>query len=316
MIKPEKRKAIYVLFENGMPIRDISRQLRVNRNTVRSIIRQRGIEPERDRNDRIRIDSELLNRLYGECEGFIQRIHEKLLEEENIQVGYSTLSRMIRDLGLGQRNKNRCSRVPDEPGAEMQHDTSKYHLVIGDKKLWVIGSLLYFRYSKRRYVKFYRSFNRFRMKCFFHEALTHFGYTAQVCVIDNTNLARLRGTGKNAIMTREMEEFSRRYGFEYICHEVGHANRKAGNERGFYTVETNFFPGRKFETMEDLNQQAHEWATIRIKNRPMSKTGLIPAKAFEYEKPYLKKLPPFVPEPYRCHKRQTDQYGCLNIAGV
>ena len=315
MIKPEKRKAIYLLFENGIPIRDISRQLRVNRNTVRAIIKQQGIEPEIARDDRIRIDSELLYRLYSECEGFVQRIHEKLLEEEGIQVGYSTLTRMIRDLGLGQRNKKRCGRVPDEPGAEMQHDTSKYHLAIGDKKLWVIGSLLYFRYCKRRYLKFYRSFNRFRMKCFFHEALTHFGYTTTVCVIDNTNIARLRGTGKNVIITREMEEFSRRYGFDYICHEVGHANRKAGNERGFYTVETNFFPGRCFETMEDLNQQAHDWATIRIENRPMSKTGLIPVKAFEYERPYLKKLPPFVPEPYRCHKRQTDQYGYISFDG-
>src|SRR4030042_233710 len=142
-----------------------------------------------------------------------------------------------------------------------------------------------------------------------------FGYTAVVCVIDNTNIARLCGTGENAIMTRKMEEFSRRYGFEYICYEVGHSNRKAGNERGFYTVETNFFPGRRFETMEDLNQQAFEWITIRTDNRPMSKTGLIPSKAFEYEKPYLKKLPPFVPEPYRSHKRQTDQYGYISFDG-
>src|SRR4030042_3803404 len=72
MINPEKRKAIYLLYENGMPIRDISRQLRVNRNTVRSIIKQRGIEPETARDDRIQIDSELLYRLYGECEGFIR----------------------------------------------------------------------------------------------------------------------------------------------------------------------------------------------------------------------------------------------------
>src|SRR2546422_7977994 len=34
-----------------------------------------------------------------------------------------------------------------------------------------ISSLLYLRYSKRRYLRFYRMFNRFRMKCFLHEAL-------------------------------------------------------------------------------------------------------------------------------------------------
>lgn len=79
------------------------------------------------------------------------------------------------------------------------------------------------------------------MKCFLHEALVYWGYAAGTCIIDNTNLARLRGTGKNAVIVPEMERFARQYRFKFVCHEKGHANRKAGNERGFYTVETNFF---------------------------------------------------------------------------
>ncbi len=39
------------------------------------------------RSDKRQIDAALLERLYRECEGWMQRIHEKLLEEENIQVG-------------------------------------------------------------------------------------------------------------------------------------------------------------------------------------------------------------------------------------
>ena len=150
----------------------------------------------------------------------------------------------------------------------MQHDTSPYPLTIGEKQVRVVGSLLYFRYSKVRFLKFYRAFNRFKMKCFLHEALTFWGYTAGICIIDNTNLARLRGSGKNAVITPEMEKFAEEYGFEFVCHEIGHANRKAGNERSFYTVETNFFPGRSFETLEDLNRQAFEWATVRMANMP------------------------------------------------
>ena len=188
----------------------------------------------------------------------------------------------------------------------MQHDTSTYTPKIGDKQVRVVGSLLYFRYSKIRYLKFYRSFNRFKMKCFFHEALTFWSYVALFCIIDNTSLARLRGSGKNAIMTLEMERFARQYGFEFVCHEIGHANRKAGNERSFYTVETNFFSGRTFTSLEDLNQQAFEWATIRMPNRKVSKTRLLPLKAFEYEQSYLRKVPPYVPPPYLAHERLVD----------
>jgi hypothetical protein len=90
---------------------------------------------------------------------------------------------------------------------------------------------------------------------FLSSALSFWGYAAPVCIIDNTSLARLRGSGANAVIVPEMKQFAGQYGFEYVCHEIGHCNRKAGNERAFYTVETNFFPGRSFESLEDLNQQ-------------------------------------------------------------
>jgi transposase len=315
MIDQDKRKAIYLLHREGMKIRDISRRLCVNRNTVRTIIKQEGVIPEVRRADKIGIDPQLLSRLYDECCGRIQRIYEKLTEEEGIDIGYSTLTRIIRELDLGRAESARCGRVPDEPGVEMQHDTSSYTLTIGGRKVRVIGSLLYFRYSKMRYLKFYRSFNRFCMKCFFHEALTFFGYSASTCIIDNTNLARLRGTGSNAIIVPEMEQFARQFGFSFVCHEKGHPNRKAGNERSFYTVETNLFPGRLFENFEDLNEQALHWATVRMANRAVSKTALIPAKAFEYEKLYLVKVPPYVSPPYLVHTRDIDQYGYISFAG-
>lgn len=312
MIEQDVRNAIFLLHKEGMGIRQISRHLHLSRNTIRNIIKQAGKMPLSVRGDKIQIDPDLLRQYYKECSGFIQRIHERLSDEGTI-VGYSTLSRMIRDLGLGQE-KGRCAHVPDTPGEEMQHDTTVYKVRIGDIDKRIIGSLLYLRYCKRRYLKFYPVFNRFIMKCFFHEALSFFGYTASFCIIDNTNLARLRGTGKNAIIVPEMEQFARQFGFEFLCHEVGHPNRKAGSERGFYTVETNFFPGRRFESLEDLNSQAKDWATLRIDNRPQ-KGGLIPAKAFEHEVSYLKKLPPFVPLPYLVHKRGTDQYGYIPFSG-
>ena len=169
------------------------------------------------------------------------RSHELLTEEYKLDIGYSTLTRMIRELDLGNsRNNKRCSQVPDQPGQEMQHDTTTYVLPIGDVRIRVIASIIYWRYSKVRYLKFYRHFDRFTMKCFLHEALMFWGYAAWKCIIDNTNLARLRGLGRNAVIVPEMERFAAQYGFEFICHEKDHPNRKAGNERSFYTTETNF----------------------------------------------------------------------------
>lgn len=315
MIEPDKRKSVFLLHEEGMGKREIARRLGLSRGAVRRIIKEKGAMPVSIRKDKIRIDPELLTRLYEECDGWKQRIHEKLLEEEGIPVKYSTLTRMLRDLGIGSRQEERCDRVPDKPGDEMQHDTTVYTLKVGGKPTRVVASLLYLRYAKRRYLKFYRAFNRFRMKCFFHEALTFWGYSAKRCIIDNTNLARLRGTGKDAVIVPEMEAFAKQYGFEFECHQKGHANRKAGEERSFFTVETNFVPGRTFQSLEDLNRQAFEWATVRMYHRPVAKTGLIPAAAFAHERAFLVRLPPHLPAPYLVHERLTDQYGYVSFDG-
>ena len=98
MIDPDTRRAVFELHQEGMYLREISRRLRISRNTVRTIIRQQGKMPHTVRKDKIQIDVDLLRRLYDQCEGWIQRVHEKLVEEEGILVSYPTLTRLLREL--------------------------------------------------------------------------------------------------------------------------------------------------------------------------------------------------------------------------
>lgn len=309
MINEEKRKAVLVLYEEGKKKKQIARLLNLTPKIVRKILAEGCESAPKARCDRKEIDPDLLDRLYSRCDGYVQRVREILADEEGIAIGYSTLTRMIRNLGIGRKTTTRCHQVPDIPGEEMQHDTTTYRLRIGDKVMSVISSGLYLRYSKMRYIKFYPHFNRFKMKCFFHEALRFWGFSARICVIDNTNLAVLRGTGKDAVFHPEMTAFAKPYGFTWMAHEKGHANRKAGVERSFWTVETNFLPGRSFESIEDLNRQAYEWATSHYARRPLPHTRLIPVELFEEEKRDLIALPGFIEPAYRSHLREIDQYG-------
>jgi transposase len=308
MIEPDKRKAIYLLHQSGLSARQIARRLGVSRNTVKEVIAQQGEPPQRAPVDPP-VNPELLRTLYERCQGRAQRVYEILREEHGVDLPYSSLTRWLRQLGLSHPPQPRCARVPDEPGAEMQHDTSPYDVLLAGQRVKLIASLLYLRYSKRRYLRFYRSFNRFKMKSFFHQALMHWGYSAPLCIIDNTNLARLRGLGSNAVMVPEMEAFARQHGFAYRCHAPRHSDRKAGEERSFWTVETNFLPGRSFENLQDLNQQALEWSTVRMEQRPQGKGRLIPAQAFAHEQNFLIALPPHLPAPYQIHERTIDEYG-------
>jgi hypothetical protein len=42
-----------------------------------------------------------------------------------------------------------------------------------------------------------------------------------------------RGSGKNAVVAPEMEAFGKRFGFLFVAHAVGDANRSARVERPF-----------------------------------------------------------------------------------
>ncbi len=315
MIDANRRKAVRALHEEGMSLREIARRLHISRRTLRRILDGPDEAVPRPRKRKVELDEELLRKLYADCEGFIERIREKLAEEHNTPVKYSTLTQRLRELFISAPVKTRCERVPDDPGAEMQHDTTVYTLKLGERTVKVVASLIYLRYSKRRYLKFYPAFNRFRMKCFFHEVLTYWGYAAKECIIDNTNLARLRGLGSSATIVPEMVYFAAQYGFTFHCHALGHANRKAGEERSFWTVETNFLKGRHFNDWEDLNAQAFDWATVRIEYRPQTKRGLIPARVFEHERAFLIPVSPHLCAPYQELPRLVDQYGYVAFEG-
>ena len=100
MIAPDKRKALFVLHQQGLSIRQIARQLAVSRQSVRRAIEHQGQAPRRAFVPPL--DPELVRRLYTQCDGYVQRVWEKLREEHGVEVKYSTLTRWLRQLGIGQ----------------------------------------------------------------------------------------------------------------------------------------------------------------------------------------------------------------------
>ena len=172
MINPEEKQAVLTLYKTGKAKKEIARLLELDIKTVRRIISGGTAVLSGYRSDRIRLDEELLRREYKRCAGYAQRVHEILTEEHGIAVSYSTLTQKIREMGLRDKKSSRSCHVDDVPGEEMQHDTSPYSIKIGGQNMRLVLSGLYLRYSKLRYIKFYRSFNRFAMKCFMDEYLS------------------------------------------------------------------------------------------------------------------------------------------------
>jgi hypothetical protein len=113
----------------------------------------------------------------------------------------------------------------------------------------------------------------------------------------------------------EMEAFAQRFGFRFVAHEIGDANRSARVERPFSFIENNFLAGRTFTNWEDLNRQAREWCD-RVNATYKKHIRAIPRELFAVERTHLKPLPVWIPEVYRLHARIVDVEGYVSVNSI
>jgi hypothetical protein len=158
----------------------------------------------------------------------------------------------------------------------------------------------------------YPTFNRFYAKIFLTEAFKFLDGAAERCTIDNTSVIIASGSGPDAVVAPEMAAFARRFGFTFVAHRIGDANRSAGVERSFHYIENNFYPGRDFSSLSDLNAQLRAWC-IQSNNTFRRHLQAKPVDLFRTEQPQLKPLPPHIPEVYALHHRVVDLCGYVHL---
>jgi hypothetical protein len=162
------------------------------------------------------------------------------------------------------------------------------------------------------FFQFYPRFRRFEGKVVLTEAFRYLDGVAQTCLIDNTHVVVLRGTGRDMLPVPEMAAFAERFGFTFVAHAVGDANRSGRVERMFRFIERGFLPGRRFTDWTDANRQARAWCD-RVNARPKRQLRASPRELFAVEHPALRRLPRWIPEPYLIHERLVDVEGYITL---
>jgi len=245
------------------------------------------------------------------CKGNLVRVHEELTAD-GAQMSYQALTSFCRRHGIGQAPIVPAGRYHFSPGEELQHDTSPHQVEVGGKKRQVQTASAVLCYSRMMFFQFYPTFQRFDCKVFLTEAGRYFGGFPKRVMIDNTHVVVLRGTGREMIPVPEMAAFAERFGFCFVAHERGDANRSARVERPFWFIETNFLAGRTFSSWEDLNQQALQWCD-RVNSTYKKHLRAVPRELFAVEQMHLKGLPVWIPEVYRLHQRMVDIEGYVAL---
>jgi len=308
----DTRIAILELSKKGHGVRGISRALEVSRRTIRRVLRSGSPDvPDIERAELAEPHEERIRALFLQCKGNLVRVHEELAVG-HVELPYSTLTAFCRRRGIGHVPKKPAGAYPFNPGQEMQHDTSPHTVLVGAQRRKLQCASLVMAHSTVGYAQAYPVWNRFWAKVFLTDAIVEFGGAADECMVDNASIVVASGTGKNAVMAPEMVAFGKRFGFHFIAHELGDANRSAHVERRFHYIENNFYAGRTFADIADLNAQMGVWC-MKVNGTFKKRLGARPMDLFVAESAALHPLPVHVPDVYQLHSRSVDESGYVNL---
>jgi hypothetical protein len=315
MLDQTTRQTILRLHEAGHGSRAIADALEISRGAVKHVLRDgRAVPPPLQRAERAEPHRDAILALYAECGGNLVRVHEELVARHQLGLSYPALTAFCRKHGIGHEPTKPAGQYHFDPGKEMQHDTSPHDVHIGGALRRVQTASLVLCYSRRLFFQFYPRFTRFECKVFLDDGVAYHDGACEHCMIDNTHVVVLHGTGKQMVPVPEMEAFGRRLGFAFIAHEKGDANRSARVERPFHFIERNFLAGRKFADFADANREARDWCDkVNAKfRRSLSSSS---NELYAVERPAMRRLPIWRPEIYVLHQRIVDLEGYVHVDG-
>lgn len=181
------------------------------------------------------------------------------------------------------------------------------HLTIGQAKRPLMAFVMVLSYSRKIFLHFFlnaRTENFLRG----HElAFNYFSGSPRVALYDNLRSAVLDRQGDAVRFNPTLLNFAAHYRFEPRPCAVYRGNEKGRVERAIRYIRDNFFSGRPYSSLDDLNQQARAWCDTTASNRPCPEDKSASVhETFLKEQPYLIALPD---NPYPCDEVETVSVG-------
>ena len=168
--------------------------------------------------------------------------------------------------------------------------------------------------SRAKYVEFAsRCDLRSLMRCMIN-AFVYYGGIPEEVLTDNMKTVITGREDGKPVWNLQFEAFAAEIGFAPKVCRPRHPQTKGKVERLVQYVKDNFFPGRYFRDIEDLNHQAVEWCR-KVDARPNGTTGKVPLQALAGEQ--LLPLPEkAVLDRYRFETRRVSREGLVSFDGI
>jgi transposase len=316
MLGVEMYYSVKTLLERGRNISEISRELGIDRKTVRKIREklEKGIyEPKYSRSSILDPYKEKIMEYLSEgLTGVL--IHERLLKETELKVSYSCVKKYLKKL-----RKTREIYVPliTPPGEEAQVDFGYVGYLYDEKKDKKVKSWIFcmtLSYSRYKYYELvqHQDVQTF-LRCHIN-AFEYFGGAPKVVKIDNLKSGVLKANFYEAVIQREYAEMLNYYGSSPLTCKVKYPQEKGKVESGIKYVKNNFFKSIKEENYHNVIDLLRGWQENVCNKKIHGTTRKIPYEQYvNVEKDKLTDLPAKRYEVCEISERVVNNYGHITF---
>lgn len=298
MIRLGELVMILDLHQQGLSVSAIARQLECDRKTVRKYI-ERGLKAPAygPRQPRASVVAPFETYLRERIAAFPELTGSRLLREIK-ELGYSGGYTAVKDFLRTVRPKALQAferRFETPPGKQAQVDFAYFRTVFTDQPgteriVWLFSLVLgHSRMMWGRFVAHQDLQTVLRCHIAAFEAL---GGAPVEILYDRMKTAVLGEADDQGIAyNRKLVDLATHYRFLPKACRPYRAKTKGKVERPFRYVREDFFLGRFFRNLDDLNAQFRHWLDTVANSRRHATTSRIVLEHFAEEKPYLKPLP-------------------------
>lgn len=293
MLSMYQQITIKTLKKQGKANAEIGRIMGVHRNTVRNVLSREVMEKQkRNRPSSFSTYQTQIESLLDQ--GLTKlRVWQILVEEHQIERTYSAFVKFCQD-HVQSDTPSAFGIQSTPPGDEAEVDfgyAGKFADLEGKLvKVWVFVMTL--SYSRQG---FYLAVLDQKVETFIQAhiaAFEYFGGIPRTVKVDNLKAAVITNGRYDLELNRLFLDFSLHYGFVITPCPPRKPHHKGKVERSVDYVKRNFIAGRKFEHINQLNQQMRTWMIKTANQRVHGTTKQVPQIVFDQEeKPKLQSLP-------------------------
>ena len=299
MVRLGELVVILDLHRQGASISSIARQVGLDRKTVRRYI-ARGLEPPQygPRTTRMTLlqpfERYLRERVMAVPQLTARRLHREL-RDLGYHGGYTILTDFLREIRpLGPAPFEVRFETP--AGRQAQVDFAHFRTVFTDEPgmeriVWLFSLVLgHSRMLWARFVLHQDLPTLLRCQAAAFEAL---GGVPEQILYDRMRpvFSREDPADGHIVYNRTLLEFARHYGYLPKACKPYRAKTKGKVERPYRYIREDFFLGRSFRNLDDLNQQLRQWLDQVANVRVHATTKRVVADHFAEERPRLQQLP-------------------------